>query len=42
MDKFWVHVDYLIPEDQKIQISEEDAEKRIRSVNSQLSKIQTK
>ncbi|MBZ2167013.1 hypothetical protein [Methanobacterium spitsbergense] len=42
MSKFWKHVDFLIPEDKKVQITEEEA--NIRSTNSMnaLSKIQMK
>jgi len=41
MDKFWKYVDWLIPDDKKKTITDEEAEQRVRKTSSDLSKIQT-
>lgn len=40
MSLFWKHVDYLIPEEDKITITEEEADKRSKNSMSALSRIQ--
>ena len=40
MDKFWQHVDFLIPEDKKVKITPEEADERANTSMSALSKIQ--
>jgi hypothetical protein len=40
MIKFWKHVDYLIPEENKVKITEDEAEDRSKTSMSALSKMQ--
>ena len=40
MIKFWKHVDYLIPDEDKITITEEEAENRSKKSMNALTKIQ--
>lgn len=42
MPRFWAHIDWLIPDDKKKTITDEEAKRRTENVKKSLNQIQTR